>query len=66
MLTVKVMETNGSEELYETKSVGWNAKESTLHMMGFDMSHTLVEGEVAYVMNENGKTISWYGRKVQQ
>ena len=65
MLTVKVMEPNGSEELYETRSVGWNAKEGTLHMMGFDMSHTLAEGEIAYVMNENGKTVSHYGYVTQ-
>lgn len=63
MLTVKVMSKEGGEEIHCTVSVGFNPKQQSIALSGMDQSIFLKEGEVAYVMNEMGKTISTYYHK---
>lgn len=60
MLTVKIMSLEGGEEIHCGASVGYNPKEKSISVSGMDGSIFLAIGEVAYVMNEQGKTISWY------
>lgn len=60
MLTVKVMLPSGGEEIHCGKSVGYNPKQKSISVSGMDKNIFLQDGEVAYVMNEQGKTISWY------
>lgn len=60
MLTVKVMSPGGGEEIHCGQSVGFNPKQQSIAVSGMDKNIFLSEGEVAYVMNENGKTISRY------
>ena len=60
MLTVKVMSPNGGEEIHDGSSVGFNPKQKSISIAGLDQHIFLKEDEVAYVMNQNGKTISVY------
>ncbi|AXC40288.1 hypothetical protein HOT65_gp137 [Salmonella phage S133] len=63
MLTVKVMSANGGEEIHDGSSVGFNPKNKSIHVSGLDQAIFLKEDEVAYVMNQNGKTVSvYYGK----
>ena len=64
MLTVKVIATNGGEEIHDGTSVGFNPKNKSIHISGLDQPIFLKENEVAYVMNQNGKTVSVYYGKV--
>ena len=60
MLTVKVMSPNGDEEIHDGSSVGFNPKQKSISIAGLDQHIFLKEDEVAYVMNQNGKTVSVY------
>ncbi|MBN1088811.1 hypothetical protein [Pantoea sp. 1B4] len=65
MLTVKVMSPGGGEEIHSGPSVGFNPAQQSIAVSGMDSNVFLQEGEVAYVMNENGKTISHYEHRLQ-
>lgn len=60
MLTVKVMSPNGGEEIHDGSSVGFNPKQKSISIAGLDQHIILKEDEIAYVMNQNGKTVSVY------
>ena len=60
MLTVKVMSPNGGEEIHDGSSVRFNPKQKSISIAGLDQHIFLKEDEVAYVMNQNGKTVSVY------
>lgn len=60
MLTVKVMSPKGGEEIHCGSSVGYNPNQKSIAVAGMDKNIFLKDGEVAYVMNQNGKTISVY------
>lgn len=63
MLTVKVISTEGREEIHDGNSIGFNPKQKSIAISGLDQNIFLKEDEVAYVMNQNGKTISvYYGK----
>lgn len=66
MLTIKVMSPGGGEEIHCGISVGFNPGQQSIAVVGMEQSVFLKQGEVAYVMNANGKTISRYEHKVQQ
>ncbi|MBJ8867653.1 hypothetical protein [Citrobacter koseri] len=57
MLTVKVMSPGGGEEIHCGLSVGFNPGQQSIAVSGMDQNIFLKEGEVAYVMNQNGKTV---------
>lgn len=65
MLTVKIMSTSGGEEILTGPSVGFNPVQQSIAVSGMNRNVFLQEGEVAYVMNENGKTISHYEHQLQ-
>lgn len=60
MLTVKIMSPSGGEEIHDGSSVGFNPKQKSISIAGLDQHIFLKEDEVAYVMNQNGKTVSVY------
>ncbi|EIW8489225.1 hypothetical protein [Klebsiella pneumoniae] len=60
MLTVKVMSPDGGEEIHCGLSIGFNPNQQSISVSGMDQNVFLKQGEVAYVMNANGKTISRY------
>ncbi|PXB01135.1 hypothetical protein [Pectobacterium carotovorum] len=60
MLTVKIMSPNGGEEIHSCMSIGYNAKQKSITVSGLDNDLFLQPGEMAYVMNDAGKTISSY------
>lgn len=63
MLTVKIMSPNGGEEIHDGMSVGFNPAQKSISISGLDKNIFLKEEEVAYVMNQNGKTVSvYYGK----
>ena len=64
MLTVKVMSPGGGEEIHCGLSVGFNPNQQTIAVSGMDQSIFLKEGDIAYVMNSNGKTISCYKHSI--
>ena len=66
MLTVKVMSPGGGEEIHSGLSVGFNPNQQSIAVSGMDQNVFLKQGEVAYVMNANGKTISRYEHRTQQ
>ena len=63
MLTVKVMSPNGGEEIHDGMSVGFNPAQKSIAISGLDINIFLKDGDVAYVMNQNGKTVSVYHGK---
>ncbi|HIH9863669.1 TPA: hypothetical protein ACYVER_004826 [Klebsiella pneumoniae] len=65
MLTVKVMSSDGGEEIHSGLSVGFNPDQQSIAVSGMDQDIFLKQGEVAYVMNANGKTISRYENRAQ-
>lgn len=60
MLTVKVMSPGGGEEIHCGLSVGFNPCQQSIAVSGMDQNIFLKDGEIAYVMNQNGKTVSRY------
>ncbi len=60
MLTVKVMSPSGAEEITEGQSIGWNPEQASIAIKGQELNRFLKPGEIAYVMNMNGKTVSRY------
>ncbi|MCR1297337.1 hypothetical protein [Enterobacter kobei] len=66
MLTVKVMSPGGGEEIHCGLSVGFNPAKQSIAVSGMDQNIFLKEGEIAYVMNQNGKTVSRYEYCVRQ
>lgn len=66
MLTIKIMSPNGGEEIHCGLSVGFNPHQQSIAVSGMDQNIFLKEGEVAYVMNPAGKTISHYVHAVSQ
>lgn len=66
MLTVKVMSPCGGEDIHCGLSVGFNQAQQSIAVAGMDQNIFLKEGEVAYVMNANGKTISRYEHTPRQ
>ena len=66
MLTVKVMSPGGGEEIHCGLSVGFNPHQQSIAISGMDQNVFLKEGEVAYVMNPAGKTISRYEHSVDE
>lgn len=64
MLTVKVMSPGGGEEIHCGLSVGFNPDQQSITVSGMDQNIFLKEGEIAYVMNSNGNTISRYKRSI--
>lgn len=63
MLTVKIMSPGGGEEIHDGMSVGFNPLQKSIAISGLDQNIFLKEGEIAYVMNQNGKTVSVYHGK---
>ncbi|BCU55283.1 hypothetical protein [Enterobacter kobei] len=66
MLTVKVMSPGGGEEIHCGLSVGFNPVQHSIAVSGMDQNIFLKEGEIAYVMNPAGKTVSHYEHVQQQ
>lgn len=66
MLTVKVMSPGGGEEIHCGLSVGFNPEQQSISVTGMGQNVFLKQGEVAYVMNANGKTISRYEHIARQ
>ncbi|MCE0303793.1 hypothetical protein LVV93_12220 [Klebsiella pneumoniae] len=66
MLTVKVMSPDGVEEIHSGLSVSFNPVKQIIAVAGMDQSDLQKQGEVAYVMNANGKTISRYEQRAHQ
>ena len=66
MLTVKVVSPGGREEIHCGLSVGFNANQQSISVSGMDQKIFLKQGEVAEVMNVNGKTVSHYGHVASQ
>lgn len=60
MLTLKVMSSGGGEEIYCGLNVGFNPDQQSIAVSGMDQAIFLKEGDVAYVINQNGKTVSRY------
>ncbi|EAO4397086.1 hypothetical protein E5475_18605 [Salmonella enterica] len=60
MLTVKVMSPTGREEIHCGKSVGFNPEQHSIAVSGMGHNIFLKGGEVAYVMNASGRTVSRY------
>ena len=48
------------EEIQSVLGVGFNHNQQSNSVSGMDQNVFLKQGEVAYVMNANGKTISHY------
>lgn len=65
MLTVKVMSPGGGEEIHSGLSIRFNPLQQSIAVSGLDNNLFLKKGDVAYVMNENGKTISHYEHRQQ-
>lgn len=63
MLTVKVMSPGGGEEIHCGMSVGFNPKQKSIAISGMDQNIFLKEGEIAWVMNAAGKTVSRFEAK---
>lgn len=61
MLTVKIMTPGGAEEIICGMNVAYNPEQNSISVAGIDSHVFLSPGQVAYVMNESGKTISHYG-----
>lgn len=66
MLTVKVMSPGGGEDILCGLRVGFNPGQQSIAVSGMDKNVFLKPGEVAYVMNQNGKTVSRYEHIEQQ
>ncbi|MCM7018280.1 hypothetical protein [Enterobacter asburiae] len=66
MLTVKVMSPGGGEEIHDGLNVGFNPKQQSIAVSGMEQNIFLKEGEIAYVMNQNGKAVSRYEYCVRQ
>lgn len=60
MLTVKVVSPGGGEEIHCGLSVGFNPRQQSISVSGMDKNIFLKQGELVYVMNEAGKTVSRY------
>lgn len=60
MLTVKVVSLNGGEEIHSGASVGYSPAKQSIAVSGMNGRIVLDPGDVAYVMNGSGKTISRY------
>lgn len=60
MLTVKVLSPGGGEEIHCGLSVGFEPRKKSIAVSGMDQNILLKKGDIAYVMNANGKTISRY------
>lgn len=60
MLTVRVMSTDGTEQILCGSAIGFNPKAQCIAISGIDSKVFLKPGDIAYVMNENGKTVSNY------
>ena len=65
MLTVKVMSPGGGEEIHCGLSVGFNPTQQSIAVSGMDRNVFLKQGEIACVMNANGKIISRHEHTVQ-
>ena len=66
MLKVKLISSDGGEEIHSGLCVGFNPNQQSISVSGMDQNVFLKQGEVAYVMNANGKTISRYEHRAQQ
>ncbi len=64
MLTVKVISPSGVEVIHCGPGVGFNPSKQIITVSGMDQEIMLKNGEIAYVMNANGKTISRYEHTV--
>ncbi len=64
MLTIKIMSAKNGEHIHTGKSVSFNPRNKRLAIVGVDQAFFLKEDEVAYVMNQTGKTVSVYYGKV--
>ncbi|MFJ5349838.1 hypothetical protein [Pectobacterium parvum] len=60
MLTVKIVSRNGGEEIHTGASVGYSPAKQNIAVSGMNGRVVLNQGDVAYVMNASGKTISRY------
>ncbi|EJA4151068.1 hypothetical protein MWH65_000536 [Salmonella enterica] len=60
MLTVKVMSPAGREEIHCGKSVGFNPEQQSIAVSGMNQNIFLKAGDIAYVMNASGRTVSRY------
>ncbi|EBG6922914.1 hypothetical protein FJB87_02310 [Salmonella enterica subsp. enterica] len=58
MLTVKVVSPGGGEQIHCGLSVGFNPEQKSIAISGMDQNIFLKEGEIAWVMNAAGKTVS--------
>lgn len=64
MLTIKIMSAKNGEQIHTGKSVSFNPRNKRLAIVGVDQAIFLKGDEVAYVMNQTGKTVSVYYGKV--
>lgn len=60
MLTLKVVKEGGSEDLFCGERISYNAIRHAIEIPGTDIRICINPGQVAYVMNSDGKTISKY------
>jgi len=60
MLTVKVISPGGGEEIHCGLSIGFEPTKQSIAVSGMDHNIMLKKGDIAYVMNVNGKIISRY------
>lgn len=60
------MSPGGGEEIHDGLIVGFNPKQQSIAVSGMDQNIFLKEGDIAYVMNQNGKTVSRYEYVVRQ
>lgn len=60
MLTVKVVKEGGSEDIFCGERVSYNAVRHAIEILGTECRICIQPGQVAYVMNSDGKTISKY------
>lgn len=63
MLTVKLVSPSGSEEIHCGFNIGFDPINQSITISGMEQKIILKDGDVAYVMNATGKTISRYEYK---
>lgn len=58
MLTVKIMNKDGGENIMQANEVGYNPHQKSLSLTGRGTNIFLSEGQVAYITNDHGRTVS--------
>ncbi|KFF67246.1 hypothetical protein [Pectobacterium brasiliense] len=60
MLTLKIVSPNGGEEIHSAMSIGYSLSKQNIAVSGINERIALNPGDVAYVINASGNTISRY------